>query len=74
MVLALACLVTAVALAPDSPKIIYLPEQGLRQRPEPRGMVSTFAAPGGASVYQPVQNCSGGISVNCHTNQNQAGL
>lgn len=74
-VCALGCLVTAIVLAPASPTIPQL--QSPRERafsgpgdPGGRGDLPRAGRPG----YQPVQNCSGGDSVNCHRAGNQAGL
>jgi len=76
---ALACLITAIALAPAAPSIPRLPsyqelEREFANAPGPhRGTPPGVVRAAGVS-YQPVQNCTGGDSVNCHIAGNQAGL
>jgi len=64
---ALLCLGLGVALAPRV-------EMALARVDQQKGIPAVQAAKAGADPFPPVQNCTGGDSVNCHTRGNQAGL
>ncbi|HBA89347.1 MAG TPA: hypothetical protein DCZ75_15580 [Geobacter sp.] len=75
---AVACLATAIVLAPASPSIPQVPscqevERELAGPAATRGGNGSRAETRGPG-YQPMQNCTGGYSVNCHSTGNQAGL
>lgn len=61
---AVGCLGLAIAMAPRVERA-PVPLERLEMAP---------SAHGAAGGYRPVQNCTGGESVNCHTRGNQAGL
>jgi len=71
---ALACLITAIAVAPAGPGITRLPNYQEPDRGFARLSGPTKVTLSGVRPYQPVQNCTGGDSVNCHIAGNQAGL
>jgi len=75
---ALACLITAIAVAPAGPGITRLPNYQELDREFAKLSGPTKVTPSGVRpagvCYQPVQNCTGGDSVNCHIAGNQAGL
>lgn len=65
---AVACLACGIVLAPAGPTVPQFPA-GREMKHDTRG-----AGNGADGAYQPVQNCTGGESVNCHRPGNQAGL
>ena len=64
---ALLCLGLGVALAP---RVEVAPARVEQQKASP----AVQAAKAAADPFRPVQNCTGGDSVNCHTRGNRAGL
>lgn len=64
---ALLCLGLGVTLAP---RVELAPTMVEQQK----GVPAVQAARAAADPFPPVQNCTGGDSVNCHTSGNQAGL
>ena len=69
LLLALACLATAIATSPKSPDLRYLLEE-VERPPARQGSLSSAAD----RQDRVVQSCSGTVSVNCHRQGSSAGL